>query len=500
MIPLASDLLSCWRHIWRRCTWFSRRRAFWSGALAGVAFWINPKGLIVAAACAVWFLGGIPLMLAGFAAASAVILSWLVGHWHGAAAAYWDEVWRWGRVYAASPFVENPLRNGAVRTAGWFGFHAALAVGAVWFLVKHKASLPDVAAGGNARPTLKIGKFQWIGWLLLALIGVAAGMRFFPRYYFLLLPAMVLMAARGFTVLGRRGEYLALLLILAPLLRFAPGYLFAIRNAEWRDTAMDRDSRTAAQLVRSLARPGDTLFVWGYRPELYTYTGLPAGTIYLDSQMLSGVPADRHLTQSEPVEQRAPPRAGRRWRTPTRRSWWMAWARIIRAWRSAATAIYRPGWPITGQWGEPLKPSFTKGSADKLRPMSVVRRFASIIPRLKRCWPKSRKSADQLLLKTEGLMAQRDTLEAERNDPVKHCQRLDGELQGAHSRDPQRGHSASGFWRARTLTNASVTNCAPTATESRNSSPSAWIWSCGFANNWRRSTAFSTNLSIATHA
>jgi hypothetical protein len=31
------------------------------------------------------------------------------------------------------------------------------------------------------------------------------------------------------------------------------------------------------------------------------YTGLPAATRFLDSQPLTGVPADRHLTQSAPV-------------------------------------------------------------------------------------------------------------------------------------------------------------------------------------------------------
>jgi hypothetical protein len=55
-----------------------------------------------------------------------------------------------------------------------------------------------------------------------------------------------------------------------------------------------------------MAKPGDTLFVWGYRPEDYVYTRLPAATMYLDAQPLTGVPADRHLTQSTPVETEAP--------------------------------------------------------------------------------------------------------------------------------------------------------------------------------------------------
>jgi hypothetical protein len=65
---------------------------------------------------------------------------------------------------------------------------------------------------------------------------------------------------------------------------------------------MDRDSRRAAQLARRWSAPGDTLFVWGFRPELYVYTGLAAGARFLDSQPLTGVPADRHLTEWQPVE------------------------------------------------------------------------------------------------------------------------------------------------------------------------------------------------------
>jgi hypothetical protein len=126
-------------------------------------------------------------------------------------------------------------------------------------------------------------------------------MRFFPRYYFLLLPVVVLMAARGFVLLGRARTLVALLL-LVPLVRFAPGYVTAIRNPDWRDTAMDRDSRAASAIIRGMAEPGDTLFVWGYRPEMYVYAGLGAGSMYLDSQPLTGVPADRHLTLAAPVE------------------------------------------------------------------------------------------------------------------------------------------------------------------------------------------------------
>ncbi len=222
-------------------------------------------------------------------------LVWLAAA--GALGAYWDEVWRWGRLYAGSPFVAHPLWNGVLRTANWAGFHAALVVGAAVFLWK--------SAGA---------RWRWAAWLAISLAGVAAGMRFFPRYYFLLFPVMMLMAARGLAPMARefaltkpRAIFVALLLLI-PLARFAPAYWTALTNPAWRDTAMDRDSRAAAALTLRLAKPGDTLFAWGYRPEIYVYTRLPAATMYLDSQPLTGVPADRHLTQSEPVEREPPAR------------------------------------------------------------------------------------------------------------------------------------------------------------------------------------------------
>lgn len=40
--------------------------------------------------------------------------------------------------------------------------------------------------------------------------------------------------------------------------------------------------------------PSDYLFVWGYRPEIYYWSGLLPASKYLSTQMLTGVPADVH--------------------------------------------------------------------------------------------------------------------------------------------------------------------------------------------------------------
>ena len=320
-IPVASDLLMLAPHL--AAVWLASRRPFWSGVLAAAAFWINPKGVLVAAVCALWNPGGAVAMAAGFAAVSAAMMAWLAGT--GALAPYWEQVWRWGKLYAARPFEDAPLRNGVLRTLGWAGFHAAIVTAAAWCWIKGGLNASQetgnrsltVAAQNAYRSRDRQGAVawvvivrsrtaRWIAWLLISLAGVAAGMRFFPRYYFLLLPVLVMLAARGFTLLQGRARFAVCVLLLIPMVRFGPAYVVAASGANWRDTALDRDSRAAAALVRAMAKPGDTLFVWGYRPEDYVYTRLPAATMYLDAQPLTGVPADRHLTKSTPVETEAP--------------------------------------------------------------------------------------------------------------------------------------------------------------------------------------------------
>ncbi len=138
-------------------------------------------------------------------------------------------------------------------------------------------------------------------WLIVSLVAVAAGWRFFPRYYFQLLPVMALLAARGYTLLGRwRVAMLGLLLI--PLIRFGPRYVMLAndlahgRQSAWTDVALNEDSKAASDQIGHAG----TLLVWGYRPDIFTYTRMAAGSRFLDSQPLTGVLADRHLTISEP--------------------------------------------------------------------------------------------------------------------------------------------------------------------------------------------------------
>jgi hypothetical protein len=119
----------------------------------------------------------------------------------------------------------------------------------------------------------------------------------------LLLPVLTIAAARGLTLLRSRAAIAVVVVAMAvPLVRFTPRY---VSLANWNDLALDRDSREASRIAladaTSLVPAGGSLYVWGYRPEMYVYTGLRPATRFLDSQAMTGVPADRHLTQSDVV-------------------------------------------------------------------------------------------------------------------------------------------------------------------------------------------------------
>jgi hypothetical protein len=272
VMAMAPDLLMVLPHIASvYLAW--RGRALLSGLAAGVALLVNAKAFFVLAVCFFFAWRSAGWLLAGFAAPNIVALIWF-------GRPYVDQVWRWGAMYSQQTFA---FAEGFIRTADWAGFQAALVV-------------------GGAVGLWRESRWRWkmIAWLLLSLAGVAAGWRFFPRYYFQLLPVMALLGARGYTLLGRWRAAL-LVLLLVPLVRFGPRYLMLAndlahgRESNWSDLALNTDSKAASDRI---AREG-TLLVWGYRPDIFAYTRMPAGSRFLDSQPLTGVLADRHLASSQ---------------------------------------------------------------------------------------------------------------------------------------------------------------------------------------------------------
>jgi hypothetical protein len=282
VIPFAPDALLIVPHL--AAVYFAtQRRAFSSGACCGIGFLVNLKAAFILPVCALWLMAELPLLAAGFAAPllAAALSLVLTGAWPG----FYEQAWQWGILYAHGAPVAHPLQLGLTRVFNWLGFHAALLLGAILFFIKTAHD-----------------RLRFAAWIALSFAAVCFGNHFAPRYFLQLLPPLVVVAARGFACQPRALPALALLLLI-PAVRFGPRYAIVAlgHDPNWPDVALDRDSRQAAAIVQKSALPGDTLFVWGYRPDLYVYTRRMSDSRFWDSQPLTGVPADRHLTESQSI-------------------------------------------------------------------------------------------------------------------------------------------------------------------------------------------------------
>lgn len=255
-----------------------------AGLAAGLALGFNAKALCFLPAILLWQWRKAHWVLAGFATPVLLLAFWLF--MTSSLQAHWQQVWLWGSQYSAATPFPHPWLEGARRTLNWSGFHVLLFAAVI--------------------PLRK--QWRWLAAIALGLAAAWLGLRFFPRYFFHALPPLVLAAAAGLSLLPRRRMLLCSLLLLVPLVRFGPRYLELAAETlrgqphTWRDLAMFESSRQAARLLDAARlRHGGSLLVWGYRPELYALSRLPAGTPFLDSQPLNGVLADRHLSSSTPT-------------------------------------------------------------------------------------------------------------------------------------------------------------------------------------------------------
>jgi hypothetical protein len=301
VIPFEPDTVMILPHL--GAVYFAiRKRALAAGTLAGIAFLLSPKGAFVLAACVVFQPEGWLPMLAGFLLPNAAAFAWLAAK--GALGDYFQQVWTWGFLYAGKPGSDPEAQRAWSAIPHWLGFHAALLI-------------PAFVGWGRLE---RDRRFRHIAWAGISLVAAAIGFRFAPRYFDQLLPALVIPAAGGIAPflkpwrgLSRYKGLAAInvtfaILLAIPMVRFGPRYFRLASDSlldvpfTWSDIAMDQESRVAATLVRAVRRPGDTIFIWGYRPNLAVYTRLPVASKFWDSQAVTGVPADRHLTDSRPVD------------------------------------------------------------------------------------------------------------------------------------------------------------------------------------------------------
>lgn len=260
-------------------------------------------------------------------------------------------VWDWGALYARYYPAWKIAASALTQSFDYFALNNTLLIALIFVIAgavkrlrkKQDGTKSALEAGFKADVIL-------LAWLCASYAGLAIGGRFFGHYFFQILPSLCLIGARGFIGIvselklrdkatnhapqkwDLRRALAALLVVgfVITLVRFhsrtvmlaadrirgtksdsTEGWYHEKLNSEERIVAaavrsLDDELQTEDQMTEGALRagsprdrgvaegPADYLFVWGYRPEIYYWSGLIPASKYLSTQMLTGVPADVH--------------------------------------------------------------------------------------------------------------------------------------------------------------------------------------------------------------
>ena len=288
---------------------------------------------------------------AGFALGSAPFLAYIAVS--GSMSEYWRYVWDWGARYSRY-YPAGAVASSAVRfTTGYFALNDILFITLVFVAVKTlsqsrarwlaRRSAPGepsrIPNGEVKNDSFFKSDATLLIWFVVSFAGVALGGRFYSHYFFQILPSLCLIGASGLmqilSSLRTRSRILRRVVTTALMIGFVftlvrfhgRSFLLAVDWAGstnnlkigWYHEIRNREEREVAAVVRDLPGgqdsaqdlsleairsggprgrepegAGDFLYVWGYRPEIYFWSGLLPASRYLSAQPLTGVPADVH--------------------------------------------------------------------------------------------------------------------------------------------------------------------------------------------------------------
>jgi len=265
------------------------------GGGAGTASWRSPSGvalfaspgLLLLPVVAIWR----PAPVGVYCRLRAAVLAGADAWRPGSASRFRRAGLALGIAVLPRHFLDHPVSEGLRRTLNWAGFHAALAAGAAvywWRTGTGRLSDGLLAADG--------------------LVSVAAA-AFFPRYYFAVLPVLVL--ARPADSPGDAAPCQVLVLLAALCIRrfgLAPDTPYRPRPSgrapvRVAGPAMFDDCRAAASILATRP-PRRHALVWGYRPNSTSWLACPPPTVP-GLPAVNRRPGRPHLSISRP-----PPPAG----------------------------------------------------------------------------------------------------------------------------------------------------------------------------------------------
>jgi hypothetical protein len=274
---------------------------------------------------------------------------------------YWLYVWVWGARYANYNSLLSIISLGLRVNVGYFALNSTLLITLVFVVVstikrarrfsRNRESEKVDISNSNAAPApdiesrrVFVSDVTLLIWLAVSYAGLSVGGRFYTHYFFQIMPALSLIGARGlseissYTRAHKRAAWAVIALLVigftVTAVRFHTRTVTLAADwargkkgeatATWFHERLNHEERVIAAMVRDLPEAADAadsvgaeglrrdthraraidgsadyLFVWGYRPEIYYWSGLLPASRYLSAQPLTGVPADAQYANGE---------------------------------------------------------------------------------------------------------------------------------------------------------------------------------------------------------
>ena len=266
-LPIALGALLYWRALRRP----SVLEATLAGVLVGLAGLCKYQAALIGGAFAAFGLitanvspgrtrRATAAIALGFTAVALVYVGFFRASGNWDAFTYWG--WRFNFAYMSILSTQVILWNAATRTAWVLLMWAPLWMGG-------RAMRLD-----ERRHALALV----VPWASMATLAIAFGGRFFPHYYLMALPPLVVWAAPGLVRLlearRARSVLLAAGLVTTASLVMAWGW-YALKPSLRRSSTA---YRAVGAYLRAHGAPDDRVFVWGNSPEIYELSGLRMGT------------------------------------------------------------------------------------------------------------------------------------------------------------------------------------------------------------------------------
>ncbi len=273
------------------------RRAAWGGLLLGLAFLVKQTAapLVACGVAFAWLAArraGAPAARAACACAAAACIPTLAAGLALWQAGSFASFWFWTVVYPLA-YATAPPPAVLWATLGEELPRALRGAAPVWAL----AALG--AAAGLRSPRLRPAAGFGLLWLASAAAAVAAGLRFRPQHFLLLLPPGALLAglaasalAEPFRAAGARcAARIALVALVVTAALWGDRELLLRMDARAASRALHganpfSEAEEIARWIREHSAPADRIAVLGSEPQIYFYAGRRAATPYILSYEL----------------------------------------------------------------------------------------------------------------------------------------------------------------------------------------------------------------------